>query len=95
MEPDTRATSGADVPRYLNEPQAVDVRCDAQGLPVAVHLRKRWRNVERVVDVWRIDDEWWSKQELSRLYVRVTIDGSRPLTLFRDMREATWWQQRY
>ena len=65
----------------LNEPQRVEVACDSHGLPTRIRLRKRWRVVARVVDVWRLDDEWWSGVAITRLYVRVLIDEGRPLTL--------------
>ncbi len=95
MEPYSREALGADRPHFLNTPQRVDVQCDGQGLPVRVRVRQRWRSVQRIVDVWRVDDEWWARDEVQRLYVSVLTDDGRRLTLFRDMREATWWQQRY
>lgn len=78
--------------RPLGVPRPLRVREDGEGLPRAVEERSRWRRVEQVREVWRIDDEWW-RSPLSRLYVAVVLEGGRPRTLYRDLVEGGWWEQ--
>lgn len=78
--------------RPLAEPTPGHVRTDAHGLPVAVRLGRRWRRVEAVREVWRIDDEWW-RRPMAREYVAVVLEEGRPLTVYRDLVEGGWWMQ--
>ena len=46
-------------------------------------------------DRWRIDDEWWRLNPISRMYFDcILIDGSH-LTIFKDLINGGWFQQRY
>lgn len=95
MVPDPRETSGHHRLRPLNEPQAVLVETDVDGRPAAVILHSRRLVVEDVLDGWRIDDEWWRERPVSRLYWQVVLKDGRSLTVFHDLLEHQWWQQRY
>ncbi|HET7876848.1 MAG TPA: hypothetical protein VFN71_15100 [Methylomirabilota bacterium] len=57
--------------------------------------RDRWRRVDRVEDVWRIDDGWWRPSPVARTYFRVAVEDGRVLTVYRDDLQGTWWGQRY
>ena len=48
--------------------------------------------VEKILDRWRIDDEWW-RQEISRLYYHVALEGGRLVTLFNDLIGGGWFLQ--
>ena len=50
--------------------------------------------VERIEDVWRIDDEWW-REEVSRLYYRLLLEDGRPLIVFHDLVREQWCEQSY
>ncbi len=78
----------------LKEPRPVVVATDESGEPVAVVLGGRRLAVERVEDVWRIDDEWW-REEVSRLYHRLLLEDGRPLVVFHDLIKQRWFQQDY
>ncbi len=54
----------------------------------------RWRKVLEVLDTWRIDDEWWRKQPVSRLYYRVILEDGTMTGLFKDLINDQWYQQR-
>ena len=73
--------------RRLSEPQRLDVRVDCLGRPVAVVWKGRRVAVQRIQDVWRIDDEWW-RQEISRLYFQLALADGRLCTIFRDLLAA-------
>lgn len=70
--------------RRLGEPQPIDLRVDRLGRPVAIPWKGRWRAVQKVQDVWRIDDEWW-RAEISRLYFLVVLADGQLCTVFRDL----------
>ena len=62
--------------------------------PAAVYVGRRWMRVREVLDAWRIDDEWWREQPISRLYYRVLLEDGMALTLFHDLLSGRWSRQR-
>ena len=78
----------------LKEPRPITVTAGEGGEPVAVMLGGHRLAVERVEDVWRIDDEWW-REEVSRLYYRLLLDDGRPLVVFHDLMRDLWCEQSY
>jgi hypothetical protein len=91
------APMGAHDLRALNGPVALKVRVDATGRLQAIS-RAGWKALVRVAeiqDVWRIDDEWWRERPVSRLYYRVRLDGDLDLTLYHDLVDGLWYEQRY
>jgi hypothetical protein len=92
----SRATLGAHSLRALNLPSRLTVVADEHGFPLTVR-RAAWpgpRTVTRVQDVWRIDDEWWREQPISRLYYLLLLDPDSLLTIFHDLIADAWYEQR-
>lgn len=90
------ASLGAHTLRALNVPTRLTVQIDAEGLPVTVR-RADWpgpRAVARVQDCWRIDDEWWRDQPISRLYFVLLLDADSLLTIYHDLITDAWFEQR-
>lgn len=60
--------------------------------------RRGWprpRAVVRVLDTWRLDDEWWRERPIARLYYRLLLEeDSAVLTLYHDLATQTWHEQR-
>jgi hypothetical protein len=50
--------------------------------------------VAHVRDRWRVDDEWWRARPISRLYYALVLDDGTFLTLYRDLADASWREQR-
>ena len=94
MVKDTRKTAGPGDIRSLNEPTILLAKADENGLPVALKLRGRWLSVESVPDRWRIEDEWWREQPVSRNYFTCVVDGGIKVTVFQDLISEQWYQQR-
>ncbi|HXF50403.1 MAG TPA: hypothetical protein VNM43_01835 [Dehalococcoidia bacterium] len=65
------------------------------GLPREVRLRGRCLAVVARSRPWRTDDRWWTPEPISRLYVRLTLEDGRSLTVFRDLFGGGWYEQRY
>ena len=64
-------------------------------MPSAVHLSGRRIAVESIVETWRIDDEWWRENPVSRIYWRVALEDGRVVDVFRDLASGKWWRQAY
>lgn len=88
-----RAASRLGAIRALNSPRPLQVRESASGGPALVHLNQRWLRVERLLDSWRIDDEWWSSQPIARLYYRVALAPAGDIVIFRDLLSGAWFRQ--
>jgi hypothetical protein len=80
--------------RLLNQPQPIHVEADERDLPRWVGLGHAQQRVTRIVDVWRIDDEWW-RTPLSRRYFLVALDDGIVRTLFHDLIGGGWYAQSY
>lgn len=94
MVEDTRKTLRTDTYRPVNTPDPVSVEEDAAGLPVAFK-KKRRRKIAAIDDRWRIDDEWWRQEPVSRLYHAVRLASGERLVLYRDMVSGDWYEQDY
>ncbi len=79
----------------LNLPQPVEVALGNEGLPQAVRNCATAEKiaVETVMEVWRIDDEWW-RQPISRQYIEVVLQGGRHLVLYEDLITGDWFMQK-
>ena len=80
--------SGAGVPEQASELFAKNAK-----KPISLRLHGRWFEVESVEDIWRIDDEWWREEAVSRMYYRCAVDGGMSVTLFHDLINGKWYRQ--
>lgn len=48
--------------------------------------------VEEVIEVWRVDDEWW-RDPICRRYVEVALQGGGHVVLFEDLTTGNWFMQ--
>jgi hypothetical protein len=53
------------------------------------------RGVVALQDRWRIDDEWWREQPVSRMYYQLQLEGDRIITIYCDLDGGAWCVQRY
>jgi hypothetical protein len=90
----TGTTLRTDTYRPVNLPEPVRVEEDVTGLPVAVRLPKR-QKVASIEDRWRLDDEWWRREPVSRRYYAVRLASGQQLTVFKDLITGEWYKQAY
>ena len=76
---------------YDPEPAKVIAR---EGIPKAVEHRKRLLQVKEILNVWRIDDEWWRKP-ISRFYYLVEFPNGLRLTVFCDLITGKWYRHNW
>lgn len=65
----------------------------ASGEPVALHVSGRRIGIESVLDVWRVEDEWWRERPVSRMYYRVLLEGGWVVDLYRALGSGRWYRQ--
>jgi hypothetical protein len=53
-----------------------------------------YRNIAAIRDSWRIDDEWW-RDEISRRYFAVELEGGGNVTIYHDLTKDAWYVQPY
>jgi hypothetical protein len=76
--------------RRIGIPREVRVDADAAGIPLAVGRRR----VLHLRDEWRVDEGWWTREPVRRLYYDLVLDDGRNTVVFRDRRHGRWYAQR-
>jgi hypothetical protein len=84
--------SDAETIRLLNQPRSLTVEADDRGVPRRIGAGERQRRVIKIVDVWRIDDEWW-RTTISRRYLLVVLEDGVMRTIFQDLIGGEWYEQ--
>ncbi len=94
MVKDSRKTPGTGTYQPVNAPEPVVVEEDSSGLPTAVRMRRR-QPVTAIEDRWRIDDEWWRSEPVSRFYYAVLLNSGQRLVIYKDLTADCWYRQSY
>ena len=94
MVSDTGKTPRADSIKRVNIPEMVRVEEDTSGLPVVLVTRRR-QTIEAIDDKWRIDDEWWRSEPVSRIYYTIRLASGLRLVLYKDLVRGGWYRQAY
>ena len=92
LRTEAAAVARPPVPLLAPYPLTVEAEDGPDGpVPQWVVWRGQRRGVVAIEDEWRVDDEWW-RDEVSRHYFAVRVEGDRRLTVFLDRVAGTWWQ---
>jgi len=89
-----RKTLRADSLKPVNLPELVHVELDALRQPKAVRLPRR-QAIVAIDDQWRLDDEWWRSEPVSRLYWAVRLASGNRLVIYQDLIGGDWYRQSY
>ena len=92
MDGANRKALGTGVTKPLNQPEPVFIEENSSGLPTAVRLKQR-HSILSIEDCWRIDDEWWRSETVSRLYYAVILDSGRRIILYKNLIDKKWYRQ--
>jgi hypothetical protein len=71
-------------------PREVAVDAGADRIPVAVGRRR----VLHLRDEWRVEEGWWTREPVRRLYYDLVLDDGRNAVVYRDRRRGRWYAQR-
>ena len=94
MVQNPRETPGPGALRPLNLPVPIAVEEDARRRPLALIQRGRRLRVTAIESRWKIDEEWWREKPIVRMYYQVTTGDGRRITVFQDLVNGQWYQQR-
>lgn len=94
MVKNTRTTVGTRTLRSLKQPIPMQVKTEDNGVPFVLKLRGRWVKVDAVEDRWRIDDEWWRRYPISRMYYSCAVHRGLKITVYRDLITNKWYSQK-
>ena len=80
--------------RALNIPGLVEVEEDHRRRPISITLESRRLKVASIEDMWEIVDEWWREKPVARRYYRLVLEDGPAVTLFHDLADGLWYEQR-
>ena len=78
----------------VNTPKQIQVGEDRLANPTVVFTPKP-ETVKSINQHWRIDDEWWRREPISRIYFDVLTASGKQLVIFKDLINNRWYQQSY
>lgn len=78
----------------VNLPEALKVEEDSAGRPLVVKMLRK-HIIRTIEDCWRIDDEWWRSEPVSRLYYAVMLASGQRLVIYKDLVLNCWYRQMY
>ena len=81
-------------PKPVNLPEPVVVEEDSSGLPTTVKMPRR-QPVMAIENRWRIDDEWWRSEPISRFYYTVRLASGQRMMIYKDLTNEHWYRQAY
>ncbi len=81
-------------------PLAVRISASVSTASVKTLRRQAIKTPQRQViasidERWRIDDEWWRREPVSRLYYSVRLASGHRLVLYKDLANNSWYRQSY
>jgi len=72
----------------------VQVEESPSGIPAALITTRR-QAIVAIEARWRIDDEWWRREPVSRLYYAVILASGQRLVLSKNLIDGCWYRQSY
>ncbi len=80
--------------KSLNTPEQLHMEEDAEGWPTVIRGKRRLR-IETIDDRWRLDDEWWRPEPISRLYYAICLTSGQRIVIYKDLIYGNWYRQSY
>ena len=93
MVPNTGEKANVNSSRSLNAPSPLEIVIDSERLPAKIKIRDRWKSVTGIQDIWRIDDEWWREEVISRMYYMCILKDEEAVVVFQDLTTNNWYRQ--
>lgn len=85
--------------RRVNQPMPAAVVLGGDERPARVSWSDGVRShrggvVEHVIDVWYVDDAWWSDQPVQRIYYECQLEHGARIIVVYDCHAQEWYAQR-
>jgi hypothetical protein len=84
----------SDTFKPVNLPEPLKAEEDSSGRPLAISMPRK-QVIKAIEDCWRIDDEWWRSEMISRLYYAVMLKSGQRLIIYKDLVLNCWYRQAY
>ena len=94
MVENTRKKTNFSRIRPINLPVPIEVEKHDDGILDVIIMHGEKAKISGVEDMWEIADEWWRTKSVARRYYRLSITGDRSITIFCDLINGRWYQQR-
>ncbi len=75
------------------EPELVKVVV-SDGKPSSIRVRQRYVKVTNIINIWRIDEEWW-RTPVSRMYFLLELGNGARISVFHDLIGGNWYKQHW
>ena len=92
MVEDTGKALRHDAIKPVNLPEPVVVEENPDGTPAMLKAKRR-QKIASIEDSWRIDDEWWRTEPISRRYHTVLLASGLRIVLYKDLIRGSWYRQ--
>ena len=92
MVQNTGKTLRTDTIKPVNMPEPVQVEENEDGTPATLKTKRR-QKIASIEDKWRIDDEWWREEAISRLYYAALLASGLKIVLYKDLVKNEWYRQ--
>jgi hypothetical protein len=94
----------------VNLPEPVSVVESASGGPAALRMAHsnpaaqafppvkktaQGQVITSIDDRWRIDDDWWRSEPISRLYYTIRLASGNRQVIYKDLTNGQWYKQTY
>ena len=94
MVENTRKTLHTGTFKPVNLPEPLNMRENSCGFPVKLTGRHS-EEVAAIETSWRIDDEWWRSEPVSRAYYAVMLASGKRMVVFKNLVDSHWYRQSY
>lgn len=64
------------------------------GMPSKVKIKQRHVKVTNIINMWRIDEDWW-RTPISRMYFLLELENGMRITVFQDLIHGSWYRQHW
>ena len=79
--------------RLWEDGEDINVTLDTHGWPIRFVWQNQTHAVQRVLQYWNVDMDWWSEQgRVCRDYVSVTTSGGLLCVLYCDLLDQQRWR---
>ena len=92
MVTDSGKTAGISACKPVNVPELAQVEENPDGSPAVLKTSRR-QKIACIEDTWRIDDEWWRSESISRLYYSVRLISGQKQIIYKDLVNGYWYRQ--
>lgn len=82
---------GARSLRRLDQPRPLRVITGPSGIPHAIIVDGKRREVTAIREDWLVQDRWWTDAPVDRHYYELVVEPGKVVVTFHDTRSGDWY----